>query len=499
MADIFATEQDAKNIGGIGTVTANLLLVKNKAASFGCKVKGTYADNQIVCKKDLDVNIAYKWIYKSIWGGNQNYPYMDSSVSGNYFLSTDENYGGVTTYLGQYKYNNTSVTGGSSSSTNQVTGNISRSGSNWWLVIFNTSDTTKYTVYRNGATNGPVWENKYTFSSPLSSKPQISPYHIMYAKGDYLYLLISVKAESDSNGSNYSHYIVKISKTGTSTSTSISLSCSMYYGSQTSASTVSPDLFNYGRSPVNKNGVFMLYSWCGSPCGVKLVDFINARSSSWKTIPSAIYGNNASHDWVTEFLPRWIDDGTTNGSWIVAHPSPFLDGHQCTIYKITNIASNATSFNGSDISSQIKTALGSTVTNIYTCTFIYDSSRSVYYFIGNLEISGEANGYPSIYQFNSSLNSATRKIENLVTAGSAVLPTLTDDLPGNHSFDYPFTYLQAMISPDNRFLIIFQGAALVWAIDIATFTVKAVNRHLEAVTNAYSYYNLVGIIQELYT
>ena len=54
MANLIATEAYAKNIGGKNiSYTSNLGCTKSRAVALGCKVAGTYANNQLVCQKDL--------------------------------------------------------------------------------------------------------------------------------------------------------------------------------------------------------------------------------------------------------------------------------------------------------------------------------------------------------------------------------------------------------------------------------------------------------------
>lgn len=54
MADLIATEDYAKNIGGVNaSYTPNLCCTKFRAIALGCTVAGTYTDNQLVCQKDL--------------------------------------------------------------------------------------------------------------------------------------------------------------------------------------------------------------------------------------------------------------------------------------------------------------------------------------------------------------------------------------------------------------------------------------------------------------
>ena len=54
MANLIATEGYAKNIGGKNiSYTSNLGCTKSRAIALGCDVAGTYANNQLVCQKDL--------------------------------------------------------------------------------------------------------------------------------------------------------------------------------------------------------------------------------------------------------------------------------------------------------------------------------------------------------------------------------------------------------------------------------------------------------------
>ena len=54
MANLIATEAYAKNIGGKNiSYTSNLGCTKSRAIALGCTVAGTYANNQLVCQKDL--------------------------------------------------------------------------------------------------------------------------------------------------------------------------------------------------------------------------------------------------------------------------------------------------------------------------------------------------------------------------------------------------------------------------------------------------------------
>ena len=53
MADLIATEGYAQSIGKIHTSTPNLCCTKSRAEDVGCTVKDNYANNQLVCKKDL--------------------------------------------------------------------------------------------------------------------------------------------------------------------------------------------------------------------------------------------------------------------------------------------------------------------------------------------------------------------------------------------------------------------------------------------------------------
>ena len=54
MANLIATEAYAQSKGGVNiSYTPNLGCTKSRAIALGCNVRGTYADNQLVCQKDL--------------------------------------------------------------------------------------------------------------------------------------------------------------------------------------------------------------------------------------------------------------------------------------------------------------------------------------------------------------------------------------------------------------------------------------------------------------
>ena len=54
MANIIATETQAKSIGGSSaSVTANLMVTRVRAVALGCSIRNSYSDKQLVCLKDL--------------------------------------------------------------------------------------------------------------------------------------------------------------------------------------------------------------------------------------------------------------------------------------------------------------------------------------------------------------------------------------------------------------------------------------------------------------
>lgn len=62
MANLIATEQYARSIGGTRTsYTHNLCCTKLRAIALGCNVAGTYTDYQVVCQKDLSKASATKY------------------------------------------------------------------------------------------------------------------------------------------------------------------------------------------------------------------------------------------------------------------------------------------------------------------------------------------------------------------------------------------------------------------------------------------------------
>ena len=67
MANLIATEQYAKNIGGVNTsYTPSLGCTKSRAIALGCNVGGTYSDNQLVCQKDLSKASTTKYSLRNV-------------------------------------------------------------------------------------------------------------------------------------------------------------------------------------------------------------------------------------------------------------------------------------------------------------------------------------------------------------------------------------------------------------------------------------------------
>lgn len=67
MANLIATEAYAKSVGG-GTTsyTSNLGCTKSRAIALKCKVAGTYANNQLVCQKDLSKTSTTTYSLKNV-------------------------------------------------------------------------------------------------------------------------------------------------------------------------------------------------------------------------------------------------------------------------------------------------------------------------------------------------------------------------------------------------------------------------------------------------
>lgn len=67
MADLIATEDYAKNIGGVNaSYIPNLCCTKFRAIALGCTVAGTYLDNQLVCQKDLSKSNIIQYSLKNV-------------------------------------------------------------------------------------------------------------------------------------------------------------------------------------------------------------------------------------------------------------------------------------------------------------------------------------------------------------------------------------------------------------------------------------------------
>lgn len=93
-----ATESEAHNIGGSGTVTeGNKCAIKNRAEALGCKVNGTYKSNQLVQVGDLQPGKSYDISQRQLtlyWYSEQALPnnasYLDIPVD--YYKKSGELY-----------------------------------------------------------------------------------------------------------------------------------------------------------------------------------------------------------------------------------------------------------------------------------------------------------------------------------------------------------------------------------------------------------------------
>lgn len=92
MANLIATEQYAKNIGGVNTsYTPSLGCTKSRAIALGCEVSGTYLNNQLVCQKDLS-----KAVKTYIYNCNVTY---SSSYDAIFYIISDNTLIGTQTYI----------------------------------------------------------------------------------------------------------------------------------------------------------------------------------------------------------------------------------------------------------------------------------------------------------------------------------------------------------------------------------------------------------------
>lgn len=67
MANLIATEEYAKNIGGVSaSYTPKLGCTKSRAIALGCNVAGTYTDKQLVCQKDLSKASTIQYSLKNV-------------------------------------------------------------------------------------------------------------------------------------------------------------------------------------------------------------------------------------------------------------------------------------------------------------------------------------------------------------------------------------------------------------------------------------------------
>lgn len=83
MANLIATEAYAKSVGGKNiSITSNLCCTKSRAIDLGCNVLGTYADNQLVCQKDLSTPA-------NTYTFNCNITYSSSQSKNRFYIISD--------------------------------------------------------------------------------------------------------------------------------------------------------------------------------------------------------------------------------------------------------------------------------------------------------------------------------------------------------------------------------------------------------------------------
>lgn len=131
MANLIATEQYAKNIGGVNTsYTPSLGCTKSRAIALGCTVAGTYSNNQLVCQKDLSKPSPVQYSLRNL---TTDYITKIRIQAGSCIFTGDLPAGGV--------LYNTGVPSGSSWSINGSTSNV--------YEVYPAPDPNTYSYYFN--------------------------------------------------------------------------------------------------------------------------------------------------------------------------------------------------------------------------------------------------------------------------------------------------------------------------------------------------------------
>lgn len=383
MADLIGTEKDAKDISGANVVIEDKkCITKARALEIGAAVENdsSYANNQLVCQKDLKANIRFQG-YSVL---NTTFSMASSGVTydiyplitRNYLLtssSSDLLYGHKK--LSTFTYNGSKIIANTEPEIQwTISGNVI------WGIVRGTDYRHIYCYYDTIDLSGnftpsqliTITESSYDLTRPINP----------WAQGDSLYFFASTYDSTCDNEQVLNMFIYKVSHS-TGTYTRINVSQSVIGLCNGSTRSFYPR-FNRLRSLPNKNGVFVFignvtissnsYQLC-----FMLVDYNKLRTSAICNTSLDLPISIPNCDSIQN---DWIDDGTVNGSWLLTWGRSNWN-RQTLVLKITNQSfSSGGTVAYTNLSTTFSAFTGRNGESFHSFTFAFDKKRNRYYVLG---------------------------------------------------------------------------------------------------------------------
>lgn len=466
MADLIGTEKDAKNILGSNIVVEDKKCVtKARALEIGAAVEndGNYANNQLVCQKDLKPNIRFQGY--SILSNTFS---LDSYSSGtydiyplitrNYLLSSSSSdllYGHRK--VSTFTYNGSNII---ANSFLEIWWTIS--GNVIWGITLDTDKKHIYCYYDTIDSSGnftpsqliTITESSYNITRPVNP----------WAQGDSLYFFTSTYDSTCDSKQALDMYIYKVSySSGTYTRTRVSQSIIGLCNGSTKS--FYPKFIQIKSLP-NKNGVFVfvdIITISSNSCQLcfMLVDYIKLRTSAICNTGMEAPIEIPNCDILQN---DWIDDGTINGSWLLTCGRSNWD-RQNLVLKITN---QSFSYGGTvaytNLSTTFSAFTGRNGETFRSFTFAFDKKRNRYYILGTTDIQPLTSKTYLYTSTNLTSLSYIRDLDEVATRINQI------------SKEYSIC-VTMNVSPDSEYLII-HGNYWYAAFELTSgnYTLKIVNR-----------------------
>ena len=465
MADLIGTEKDAKDISGANIVIEDKKCVtKARALEIGAAIENdsNYANNQLVCKKDLKPNIRF-----------QGYSILSNTFS---LASYSETYDIYPLITRNYLL--------SSSPSDLLFGHrkVSTFTYNGSKIIANSFPEIQWTISGNviwGITLGTDHRHIYCYYDTIDSSGNFTPSQLItitessynitrpvnpWAQRDSLYFYASTYDSTCDSKQALDMYIYKVShSTGTYTRTRVSQSITGLCNGSTKS--FYPKFIQIKSLP-NKNGVFVFvdgitisstsYQLC-----FMLVDYIKLRTSAIRTTSMEVPISIPNCDTLQN---DWIDDGTINGSWLITWGRSNWD-RQNIVLKLTNQSfSSGGTFAYTNLSITFSSFTGRNGETFFNFTFAFDKKRNRYYVLGT---TGHQPLTSKTYLYTSTNLASLSYVRDLDEVATRLNPLI----------DEYATCVTMNVSPDGEYLII-HGNYWYAAFELTSgnYTLKIVNR-----------------------